>query len=325
MLWCVGALVIYRLGHGRWTVGDAFYQVAITLFTVGFGELPGTEQVPGARAFTVALLLLGVGTVTYAQAAGTALLIEGSLGEAYRKNRRMNLIARMSGHAVVAGAGSTGRYVVEELYASGRDFVLIDRDERKMQELSEEICNGELLFVVGDATHDHVLQQAGIERASGIVAALTADVDNLYVTLSARAMNASARIVSKAVSAEAESKMRRAGASCVVSPNTIGGRRMANELVRPEVVEFLDQMHRTDHALRLDELTLPEGSPLVGRTLLEAKLQSRTNALVVAMRGPSGALEYRPGPESVLRPSTKLIVLGAQRDIAGLRQLLVTG
>lgn len=319
--WCVGALVLRHIGAGRWSLADSFYQVGITIFTVGYAELPNAPEVPWARGFTTVLIVVGVGTVSYAQAAVTAMLIEGSLGEAYRRNRMKKLVEALRGHVVIAGAGSTGRYVIEELHAAKQPFVVIDRDEKRLLELSEELCEGALRYVVGDATHDSVLQQAGVERARGVVAALTADTDNLYVTLSARALNASARIVSKAVSPEAESKMRRAGASSVVSPNTIGGRRMANELLRPEVVEFLDQMHRADHALRIEEVALPEGSPLAGKTLREAHLRQRTNALVVALRSGADSLVYSPGPEQV-PPLAKLIVLGAQRDIDELRALV---
>lgn len=325
VFWCFGALLLRYVGQGRWSLGDSFYQVGITIFTVGFAELPGTERVPFARAFITLLMVIGVATVSYVQAAVTAMLIEGSLGEAYRKNRMKKLIDSLEGHLVIAGAGSAGRYVVEELASAGRPFVVIDRDEARLKELSDEVCEGSMLYVVGDATHDHVLQAAGVERASGVVAALTADTDNLYVTLSARSMNATARIVSKAVSAEAERKMHRAGASSVVSPNTIGGRRMANELLRPEVVEFLDQMHRADDALRIEELTLPANSPLVGRSLRQARMRPRTNALVVAMRTPDGALLYSPGPDVVLHASAKLIVLGAHRDLENLRALLASG
>ena len=162
------------------------------------------------------------------------------------------MIEAMKGHVVVAGIGSTGRYVIEELFAIARPFVAVDRNEARLREISEEACGGDMLYVVGDATEDHSLVAAGVARAAGVVAALTHDADNLYVTLSTRALNAKARSVSKAQNPEAENKMRLAGANAVVSPNTIGGRRMASELVRPGVVEFLAQIHRADHSLRME-------------------------------------------------------------------------
>lgn len=324
-VWCIGAVGLHRIGHGKWTFFECFYQTAITIFTVGFSELPGTDSVPSARGFTVFVIMLGVGAVAFAQANITALLVEGAIGEAFRRNRMQKLIEKMSGHVVIAGCGSTGRYVIEELRAIGRPFVVIDRDEHRLKELSDELCDGEMRFVSGNATHDHALLAAGVDRAGGVVAALTDDADNLYVTLSARSLNPAARIVAKAVNLEAEAKLRRAGASAVVSPNTIGGRRMASELVRPEVVEFLDQMHRTDHALRLEEIVIPSDSRLVGARLRDAPIRPRTNALVVATREKNGAFHYNPGPDSQLSAGMTLIVLGERRDVEALRAIVHEG
>ena len=234
-------------------------------------------------------------------------------------------IEAMRGHVVVCGIGSTGRYVIEELRAITRPFVAIDRSEVRLREISDEVCNGEMRFIVGDATQDHVMREAGVPEAAGVVAALTHDADNLYVTLSARALNPKARIVTKAISPEAERNMRLAGANAVVSPNTIGGRRMASELVRPEVVEFLDQMHRTDHSLRMEEIVIPQTSPLIGKMLREAPIRPRTKALVIARRSGDGKFHYNPGPESIIESGMTLIVLGDSSDVSTLRELVAKG
>jgi voltage-gated potassium channel len=323
LVWAFGALGLHMLGRGQWSVADCVYQTAITIFTVGFGELPNTDRVAYARGFTTLVIVLGVAAVAYLQANVTALLVEGALGEAFRRNRMQKMIDKLRGHIVIAGCGSTGRYVVEELFATRREFVVIDRSESRLREVSEEVCRGEMKYVIGDATHDTALASAGIERASGVVAALTDDADNLYVTLSARALNANARIVTKAIAAEAEGKMRRAGASAVVSPNTIGGRRMASELVRPEVVEFLDQMHRADHSLRLEEIPIPKESNLVGKMLRDAALRPRTKALVIATREKDGTFHYNPGPETRIVAGLTLIVLGDRGDVEALRGIVV--
>lgn len=322
VVWVLGAVGLHHLGHGIWTLGDTVYQTAVTIFTVGYSELPHTEQVPGARVFTTALIVLGVAAVAYVQANVTTMLVEGALGDVFRRNRMQKDIDKLRGHIVVAGCGSTGRYVVEELHATRRPFVVVDRSEQRLREVADEVCAGTMRFVVGDATHDTALLAAGIERASGVVAALTDDADNLYVTLSARALNANARIVSKAVSDEAEPKMRRAGANAVVSPNTIGGKRMASELVRPEVVEFLDQMQRADHSLRLEDIAIPEGSSLVGKQLRDAAFRPRTKALVIATRERDGTFQYNPGPETRIRAGLTLIVLGEHGDLETVRSIV---
>jgi voltage-gated potassium channel len=321
-VWTFGALGLHHIGHGAWTFAECTYQTAITIFTVGFNELPNTDRVPGARGFTTLVIVFGVGAVAFVQATVTALLVEGALGEAYRRNRMHKAIDKLRGHVVIAGCGSTGRFVVEELRTIRRPFVVIDRSEARLREISDELCNGEMNYVIGDATHDTALQAANIAHASGVVAALTDDADNLYVTLSARALNANARIVAKAVAAEAEGKMRRAGASAVVSPNTIGGRRMVSELVRPEVVEFLDQMHRADHSLRLEEISIPSTSSLVGKMLRDAALRPRTKALVIATRDKDGMFHYNPGPETRIASGMILIVLGDREDVEILRSLI---
>jgi voltage-gated potassium channel len=322
VVWVLGALGLHTLGRGAWSVSECVYQTAITIFTVGFSELPNTDQVAGARGFTTVLIVLGVAAVAYVQANVTTMLVEGTLGDVFRRNRMQKEIDKLREHIVVAGCGSTGRYVVGELHATRRAFVVIDRSEERLREISTEVCNGEMRFVVGDATHDHALLAAGIERASGVVAALTDDADNLYVTLSARALNAHARIVSKAVASEAEAKMRRAGASAVVSPNTIGGKRMASELLRPQVVEFLDQMQRHDHSLRIEDVRIPDRSSLVGKLLRDAALRPRTKALVIAIREPDGAFHYNPGPETRIGAGLTLIIMGDANDLETVRAIV---
>src|SRR5580704_15359408 len=206
------------LGHGKWSVSDAMYMTVITLSTVGFAELNDMGKVPGARGLTVALIVGGVGTLAYVQGNVTALLVEGVIGQAFRRNRMRKAIDELKGHIVVAGAGSTGRHAVEELVATRTPFVVIDRDHAHLERLSQEIAEGKLLFVHGDATEDSVLLAAGVQRARGVVAALTHDKDNLFVTLSARSLNASARIVAKVTEVETVPKMMKAGASAVVNP-----------------------------------------------------------------------------------------------------------
>jgi voltage-gated potassium channel len=322
-VWFGGALGYHQLGHGRWGYGECAYHTVVTVFTVGYAELPGADKVHGARFFTAFLIVVGVGAMGYVQASLTSIFVEGALGVAYRQSRMRKSIDRMRDHVVVAGCGSTGRHAIEELRASGRDVVAIDRDESRLRELQDENApGGEFHYVVGDATHDHALVAAGVAHAWGVVAALTDDADNLYVTLSARALNVEARIVAKAVAPEAEGKMRRAGANAVVSPNSIGGMRMASELVRPEVVEFLDQLHRTEKSLRIEEILIPKDSSWVGKMLRDAPIRPRTRALVIAKRTRDGAFHYNPGPESTIEAGMTLVVLGDREDVSTLHELV---
>ncbi len=318
-----GSVGFFFLGHGRWRFFECVYMTVITLSTVGFGELSHMGEVPGARALTIALIISGVGALAYVQGNLTALLVEGVIGQALRRNRMRKQIASLTSHIVVAGAGSTGKHVIEELLATHTPFVVIDRNEPHLQRMSDELCAGKMLYIHGDATDDHVLVAAGIKAARGIVAALTHDKDNLFVTLSARSLNASARIVSKVVEDDAAPKMVKAGATSVVSPTQIGGRRMASELIRPEVNEFLDQMLRDkDKNLRLEEITVRGGSSFVGLMLKDTPIRRETRVLVVAVREADRSFLYNPEPDYTIQDGTTLIVMGESESIVKLRKII---
>ncbi len=322
----IGAIAYFILGHGRWTFYECLYMTVITITTVGFAELTNMREVPGARALTVTLILSGVGTIAYVQGNVTALLVEGVIGQALRRNRMRKAIEALSNHIVVAGSGSTGKHVIEELVVTKTPFVVIDKNKEHVDRLSFQLHGDDsLLYVIGDATEDHVLIEAGVTRARGVVAALTHDKDNLYVTLSARSLNATARIVAKVTEDEAAPKMLKAGATSVVSPTMIGGLRMASELIRPEVNEFLDQMLRDkDKNLRLEEVPIPQGSPYAGHALREAPIRRDTKVLVVAVRDKNREFVYNPEPEFLLEAGSTLIVLGDAEGVAKLRKILAT-
>ncbi len=318
-----GSLGYDALGHGRWSFEDCVYMTVITLSTVGFGELNNMSTVHGARLLTVGLIVGGVGTIAYVQGTVAALLVEGVIGQALRRNRMRKIIDGMSGHVVVAGAGSTGRHTIEELITTQTPFVVIDRDVAHLERLNAEMAGGKLLYVAGDATEDSVLLAAGVDRARGIVSALTDDKDNLYVTLSARSLNATGRIVTKVTDSTVVAKMLRAGATTVVNPTMIGGRRMAGECIRPVVHEFMDQMFRDkDRNLRLEDVAIPAGSALIGVALKDAPIRRETRALVIAVRAPNGDFMYNPEPDVRIEEGSALVVLAETESIVKLRRLV---
>ena len=319
----IGSIGYDALGHGRWSLEDCVYMTIVTLSTVGFSELNHMSSVPGARASTVGLIVGGVGTIAYVQGTVTALLVEGIIGQAFRRNRMRKIIEAMKDHIVVAGAGSTGRHAIIELLATQTTFVVIDRDHGHLERISEELAGGKLLYVHGDAPEDSVLTAAGVDRARGIVSALTQDKDNLYVTLSARSLNATARIVTKVSDNAVTPKMLRAGATSVVNPTMIGGMRMAGECIRPVVHEFFDQMLRDrGKNLRIEDIAIPPGSPLIGLALKDTPIRRETGALVVAVRQPSGEFLYNPEPDLGIGPGMALVVLGETESIVKLRRLV---
>lgn len=316
-----GTGLIHWVGGGRWTWFQSLFHTVITLSTVGYGELPGMENDPTARVLSMMLIVLGAGSMVYFASVVTALLVEGELRELLRRNRMRKGIESLQDHIIVCGVGRTGQHVLDELRATRTPFVVVDNDAERLATLHE--AHPDMAYLAGDATEDDVLVNAGIHRARGVVAALTDDKENLYVTLSARSLNPALRIISKCVEPSAEAKLRKAGADKVVSPNHIGGMRLASEMIRPNVTEFLDIMLRDPkHVLRIEEATVNQTSPIAGRTLGEAALRKVCDVLVVAVRDAEGKYKFNPGAEQALKVGSTLIVLGEREEIAKLRAVV---
>jgi len=316
----VGATAYYGVGEGRWSWFDCFYMTIITLSTVGFAEtLEGMNDIPEARAVTIALIILGSGTLLYFISSLTALIVEGDLQGILRRRSMQRAIGTLSGHVIVCGIGTTGRHIATELQAVGIPFVVVDEKGDLLEELTEEFGE-ELLYVVGDATDDHVLELAGVDRARGVISALNDDKANLFVTITARALNPTARIVAKSIEPSTEAKLRRAGADAVVAPNYIGGVRLFSEMVSPKTVAFLDRIVQFGGGISvgIEAIDIPESSPLAGKRLAETDLRA-AGALVVAVHRADGDYIYNPGSEQRLQAGDSLIVLAESADVEALR------
>lgn len=317
-----GAVLLYFMSRGRWTFAEALYLAENAASTTGFREADGMHEVRFSRAATGLLIIAGLGATAYFQSNLTAYLVQGVFVERWRSRRMKKQIEDLSNHVVIAGAGSTGVHAIEEMWATKTPFVVIDTNHRRLEHISQEICEGKMLFIAGDATEDAVLINAGVTRARAVIAALTEDKENLFVTLSARSLNPGARIVAKVIASDAVPKMMRAGANATVSPNMMGGRRMASEVVRPTVIQFIDQMlHDQKEDLTLEEVVIPRGSSLVGKTLFDAPILAETNLLVVALRI-AGKFLYNPDPSTVLDVEAVLVVIGPSANVTRLRDLV---
>jgi voltage-gated potassium channel len=319
----LGSLGYYLLGDGRWDFSSCLYMTVITLTTVGFGEvLPNFDHVDHVRGFTVVLIVFGMGTFLYFASTLTAVIIEGDLRAAMRRTRMRKQIAKLQDHFIVCGLGSTGGHIVEELVATKRPVLGIDTNTERLEQLYEEFDSAGFVYIVGDATDDKVLEEANIGQARGLVSALASDKDNLYVVVSARQANPGARIVARGSDLPILEKLKKAGADTVVSPNYIGGLRMVSEMIRPQVVQFLDVMLRDKKkVIRIDEVRLSEGSSLHGKKLAEAALRSEEHVTVLAVRD-SGQKDYlyNPAGDFELRAGQTLVVLGALDDVDRLRK-----
>jgi voltage-gated potassium channel len=214
----------------------------------------------------------------------------------------------MSGHTIVCGWGRVGRAVADDLVEAGQSVVVVDID-------TERVADVPYPTVVGDATLDSTLRAAGIERARALIAALEGDAENLFVTLSARAIVPDLFIVARARQDESVPKLANAGADRVVNPQELGAARMASFVARPHVAEFVDVvMHERSLEFRMQEFDVPDGSPLAGQTLREADLRKRAGVLILALRRVDGTFNTNPDPDIVIEPHQVLIAVGTGTD-----------
>lgn len=306
----------YRaLGGPHVSLLDAIYMAVITFATIGYGEVVETSGNPALRVFNMVMILFGVGVVLYVFSVSTAFVVEGELKDIFRRRKMLKQIRDMQNHYVICGAGETGFHVAQELQKTGTAFVVIDHDEERLDRVRHL---GEFPVVRGEAADEGVLESAGLARARGLATVLPDDKDNLMVTVTARQMNPSIRIVARCADARMGEKMMRAGASSSVSPNMIGGMRLASELIRPHVVSFLDLMLREkSKTLRVDEISLGASSPWVAKTIGSTELHREFGLLALAVRKPSGQMLYNPQGDMVLDAGDVLVVMG---DVANVRK-----
>jgi voltage-gated potassium channel len=301
----------------------AFFMTAITLTTVGYGEEIAIDS-DGARIFTAMLILIGMGATLYFVSTGTAFVLEGQLGHVFRRKRMQRELEDLSGHLIVCGSGRTAQYAARELAAVQRAVVLVVGSRDEAEALGSEL--EDVRVVLGDPTDDDILRIAGVDRASGLIACSESDNQNVVITLTARQLNPRIRVVSKLQDIDQEGKVRKVGANSVVSPQHIGGLRMASELIRPTVVNFLDTMLRDrDRNLRIDEYVVPANSTAVGRPLRDAGLDRVPGVLLLAVRYPDGTWRYNPPRDDVVRVGETLIFLGSPEDARALRDELSSG
>ncbi len=318
-----GAAGFWVIGDGRWTFYDCLYMTVITVTTVGYGEtLSSMDTIEHARTWAMLLLLFGTGAIVYFASTITAFIVEGDLKDVLFASRLKKRMKRMKDHVVVCGVGSTGRNVVEELLKTHVPVVAVDMNEHELKEIAERYPKAEFAYLVGDATDDDLLVQTNLGAARGLVAALSSDKDNLYLTVSARQANHALRIVARAAEISHVEKIRRSGADAVVSPNFIGGMRLVSEMVRPATVKFLDDMLRDKRAAyRIEDVRLGDRATALGTTLGDANIHARFGMNVLAMRtADSDTWTYNPGRDARIEPGATLVVLGAPDQVTALRQ-----
>jgi voltage-gated potassium channel len=295
-----------------WNILDAVYMTVTTMATVGFGEVHPLS--PRGRLFTIGLIVLGVGGALYVLTTMMQFVFEGHLGRDLERRRMERRIEQLRNHYILCGFGRVGRQVSHDFRAGGVPFVVIDVNQSSLDLAADEGC----LCVRGDAADDETLRRAGIERARGLVTCVNSDPDNIFVTLSARALRSDLFIVARGNNDEAAPKLRRAGADRVVSPYSIGGRQMAMLATRPAAVELIDRvLSHADVDLLLEDFTIREGSRLVGRTVREVGEEIAPGVLILAIRR-QAQLVTQPPSEAAVGVGDELVAFGTSAQLRAL-------
>lgn len=305
----------YELIEG-WSFLDSLYMTVITITTVGFNEVHTLSD--RGRAFTIVMVVMGVGGFTYALTTVADYLVAGQLGVLLNTRRMKQQIEKLNDHTIVCGFGRVGFQVAGELRRANKPFLIIEEEERAF----ERAVEADYLAIRGNATNDDVLRSAGIERAKGLLATLGTDAANLMLVLSARALNPNLFIMARANYEATETKLITAGANRVTSPYSISGRRMAQTVLRPNVVDFLDVvMHDEELELWMEDVTVSKTSALHGSAIAKAAIREKTGAYILGLRRGSERFHIAPSPDTVLNADDILVALGTREQLARLLTL----
>lgn len=306
----------YRMIEG-WGFLDALYMTVITLATVGFQEVH-TLSVAG-RVFTILLIIFGVTVLGYTVSKLAQIMFEGQFQRYLGRKKVEMSIDALRDHYIICGYGRIGALICKEFAAKPLPFVVVENNPAIQEKLEED----RMLFLRGNATEDETLLRAGIKRAKGLISVVTSDTENVYITLTARGLNPDLFILARAGEAGSEIKLTRAGANKVISPYQIGGSRMAQAILRPNVVDFIEIATKRGHIdLQMEEIFIPEHSHFIGQNLKDAGLRRDTGVIIVGIKKVSGKMVFNPGSSSVLEARDTLIVLGQPSEISRLEGLV---
>ena len=312
-------IVGFTLIDHRYSLFDAFYMTLITLTTVGYAEVHPLTQ--AGRVFNSFLIFFGVSTIFIAIGAMTQTIIELEFGNVFGKRRNKRMIDKLKDHFIICGFGRVGRGAASELLHAGAPFVVIDHDPDRV----ERAMTLGMLAVAADSTRDETLRDVGIDRARGLVAALSTDADNLFVLLSAKGLNPDIFVAARAAEEGAEEKMRRAGAGAVFAPYAITGHRLAQSLLRPHVVQFLDFTTKdVGEDIAIEQVQVARDSEMVSRTIRDMQLRKEVGVIVMAIRKSDGRMMFNPPADTAVEGGDFLIVMGRPDNLRALETLLAT-
>ena len=297
-----------------WTYFEAFFMTLITVSTIGYGELHPLSQL--GRYFDVFIIMMGVGTVAYSFMAITQLIIDGEAQRLLGRRRLDSKISAMSNHYIICGNGRIGSLISQELQKSNKKFVIIDS--------KPEALAGQEDFphLVGDATREELLEKAGIKQAKGLIATASSDVTNVYITLIAKELNPAIFVLARAENDYSIRNLKRAGADKVISPYIIGGRHMANIILKPTVMDFIElATGEGEFIFQMEGFKLQPQSELIGKTLKDSQIRQNLGLVIVAIKSPRDGMVFNPPADYRMAEEDVLVCIGEDDALAALARL----
>jgi voltage-gated potassium channel len=296
---------------------DAFYMTLITISTVGFSEIKPLS--PVGRLITVFIIVSGISVLTYTLGQVAKVFVEGELRRILGRRKLERQISALRNHLIICGYGRIGSVIAQEMASENIPFVVIEEDPAKVEILEKD----HVLYINKDATAEESLISAGIEHARGIVTAVQSDANNVFITLIAKDLRPDIFVLSRASDEKNESKMIKAGATRVVCPYLMGGRRMAQLLSRPTVMDFIDTaMMNHELGLRMEEAVIGDASDLVGKSLMNSHIRQEFGVIIVAIKKPTTEMIFNPGPQEKLEAGDVIVVIGKREDLQRMAAVL---
>lgn len=317
----IGAGIIGYMQIEGYSFVDAVYMTTLAVTTVGFGEVKELSNT--GKWFTITLLIFSWGSLGFVLARLTQFVVSGEINKYFKYRKTMQSIDKLTHHAIVCGCGRNGQQAAHTLKVHGVPFVVIENRQELLETMSAE--HSDILFIKGDATDDDTLKRAGIERARSLITTLPVDADNVFIVLSARALNPKAQIISRASETSSFPKLKKAGADSVIMPDRIGGTHMATLVSKPDVIEFIDFLSGEEgEAINMESVAYDQlPTEIKDKSLHEVMKWRKTGVTCIGIRNSEGKYLINPPDTTIISSGMKVMVIGTRHQIDQMKEIIV--